>query len=52
MEFLFELIVVYILSYPGVKKDFHWIYSSALNYQEIESVIEVERIVHRLITCN
>lgn len=35
-----------------VKEDFHWIYSSASNYQELESVIEVERIVQRLITYN
>jgi hypothetical protein len=33
-----------------MKEDFHWIYSSATNYQEMESVLEVEKIVQRLIT--
>lgn len=32
-----------------VKEDFHWIYSSATNYQDMESIIEVEKIAHRLV---
>jgi REP element-mobilizing transposase RayT len=35
-----------------VKEDFHWMYSSASNYQEMESVLEVERIAHQLISYN
>jgi len=31
-----------------VKQAHEWIYSSASNYQELESIIEVERISHRL----
>lgn len=33
-----------------VKNAFDWVYSSATNYQEIESIIEVETITQRLIT--
>jgi putative transposase len=33
-----------------VKQAYDWIYSSASNYQEMESIIEVERISQRLIT--
>jgi len=32
-----------------VKQTYEWIYSSASNYQEMESIIEVERISQRLI---
>ena len=38
--------------YGYVKEDFQWIYSSATNYQEMESVLEVEKIVQRLTTYN
>jgi hypothetical protein len=33
-----------------VKQAHEWVYSSASNYKEIESVIEVERLNQRLIT--
>lgn len=33
-----------------VKVAHDWIYSSASNYQELESIIEIERISQRLIT--
>ncbi|MES2588474.1 MAG: transposase [Bacteroidota bacterium] len=33
-----------------VKEPHHWIYSSASNYQDMESVLFVEKIVHKLIT--
>ena len=33
-----------------VKLAEEWIYSSASNYQEMESIIEVERLSQRLIT--
>ena len=33
-----------------VKQPHEWIYSSASNYQEMESIIEVERLSQRLIT--
>jgi hypothetical protein len=33
-----------------VKEPHHWIYSSASNYQDMESVFFVEKIVHKLIT--
>jgi len=33
-----------------VKQAHEWVYSSASNYHEMESVIEVERISQRLIT--
>lgn len=33
-----------------VRQEHEWTYSSASNYQEIESIIEVERISQRLIT--
>ncbi len=35
-----------------VQNEFNWIYSSATNYQDMESVIEVEKIAQRLITFN
>ena len=35
-----------------VKQQWDWIYSSATNYQDMESVIEVEKIAQRLITYN
>ena len=35
-----------------VKQQWDWIYSSASNYQDMESVIEVEKIAQRLITYN
>ncbi|MBI2259982.1 MAG: transposase [Flavobacteriia bacterium] len=35
-----------------VKEDYHWVYSSATNYQDMDSVLEVEKIVHKLITYN
>jgi len=31
-----------------VNKAHEWVYSSASNYQKLESIIEVERISHRL----
>jgi putative transposase len=33
-----------------VKEAFHWVYSSASNYQDQESLLEVEKIVHKLVT--
>jgi hypothetical protein len=33
-----------------VKNPEDWYYSSASNYQEMESIIEVERLLQRLIT--
>ena len=33
-----------------VKQPYEWVYSSASNYQEIESILEIERISQRLIT--
>ncbi len=33
-----------------VKQAHEWIYSSATNYQEMESIIDIERIPQRLIT--
>ncbi len=33
-----------------VKEAFHWVYSSASNYQDQESILEVEKIVHKLVT--
>jgi hypothetical protein len=33
-----------------VKYQWEWIYSSATNYQDMESVLEVEKIAPRLIT--
>jgi putative transposase len=33
-----------------VKQAHEWVYSSASNYQEMESIIEIERISQRLIT--
>ena len=35
-----------------VKEDHHWVYSSASNYQELESVLEVDLIPHLLVTYN
>ena len=32
-----------------VREPWHWVYSSASNYQDMESVLHVEKIVHRLI---
>ncbi len=29
---------------------FHWVYSSASNYQDKDSVLELEKIVHELVT--
>ena len=34
----------------GEKQAQEWIYSSASNYQELESIIEVKRLTQRLIT--
>ncbi len=33
-----------------VREPHHWIYSSASNYQDMKSVLEVEKIGHKLIT--
>jgi putative transposase len=33
-----------------VKQPFEWVYSSATNYQDMESILEVETISQRLIT--
>jgi REP element-mobilizing transposase RayT len=33
-----------------VSEGYHWKYSSASNYQDMESVLEVEKIVQRLLT--
>lgn len=52
-KFVWEKII-YIHQNPVraglVKEDFHWVYSSASNYQDMESVLEVEKIAHRLVT--
>jgi hypothetical protein len=33
-----------------IKQAYEWVYSSARNYKEMESIIEVARISQRLIT--
>ena len=35
-----------------VENQWDWLYSSATNYQDMENLIEVEKIAQRLITFN